>query len=166
MKNVKNGKQVSRLTGALLAKKGSAAPSQASLSMNQTVINRFATPEYEAAVQVDDNSLLENAIETVRELTTRQNKPIYTEKPSIKEKPIKEGRLSTRKSKLSKSSKQLAANKRIAMTLRMEEESHLKLRIFSAHTRKSCQVILSEALELYLAENSDRISGQKLASRQ
>ncbi len=165
MKNVKNGKQVSRLTGALLAKKGSATPSQASLSMNQTVINRFET-EYEPAVQVDDNCPLENAIETVRELTTRQNKPIYTEKTSIKEKSIKKGRLSSRKSKLSKSSKQLAANKRIAMTLRMEEESHLKLRIFSAHTRKSCQVILTEALELYLAENSDRISGQKLASRQ
>ncbi len=154
------------MTGALLAKKGSAAPSQASLSMNQTVINRFATPEYEASVQVDDNGLLEKAIETVRELTTRQNKPIEAEKTSKAEKSVEKGQISIRKPDSLKSSKQPAANKRIAMTLRMDEESHLKLRIFSAHTRKSCQVILSEALELYLVKNADKVSGQKLASRQ
>ncbi|MAU40949.1 MAG: hypothetical protein CMF31_04935 [Kordiimonas sp.] len=42
------------------------------------------------------------------------------------------------------------AGKRVAMTLRMESEQHLKLRLFSAHTNKSCQDILTKALDAYL----------------
>ena len=44
-------------------------------------------------------------------------------------------------------------SKRIAMTLRMENEDHLKLRLYAAHSRKSCQEIISEALEMYLSED-------------
>ena len=45
------------------------------------------------------------------------------------------------------------SSKRIAMTLRMEQDDHLKLRIYAAHSRKSCQEIISAALEMYLNED-------------
>jgi len=181
MKNVKNVKSVSRLTGALLAKKGTAAPSQASLSMNQAVINRFPASEYEPSKdQTGDHNPLESAIDTVKELTSRRNGASpndssgdisqLNETPDqktavIDNKSRRKGKISTKKSNFVKSAQKTDTQKRIAMTLRMEEEDHLKLRIFSAHTRKSCQIILSEALDLYFMENEDKVPQQKIASQ-
>ncbi len=146
MKNDKNVKQVSRLTGALLARKGKASPSPESSSMNGS---------------------LEKAIMAAKELNFQQNVATpseYNNNSNIKEKASK-GKVSTKKSRPVKSSNEPAVHKRIAMTLRMEEENHLKLRLYSAHTRKSCQVILSEALDLYLAENNDKVPLLKIASQ-
>ncbi len=160
MKNDRNVKQVSRLTGALLARKGSAAPSHETNSIDRQDMNGF----------------LEDAIETAKQLNLRQNSVVHGEKQfatiekpgrSSKAEPVKadKGKVSSKKSKSAKSSKAYAVNKRIAMTLRMEEENHLNLRIYSAHTRKSCQVILSEALELYLSVNNDKVPSLKSASQ-
>ncbi|MCF6195316.1 MAG: hypothetical protein L3J50_01340 [Emcibacter sp.] len=163
----KNVKQVSRLTGALLARKGSAAPTPASAFMNQQAFDNFAAP-----VQSEDVSTpLDDAIETIKELTGRQKGAKYNEGVSLKEKESRQkksvtrGKVSTRKSQSSKSSIEPAESKRIAMTLRMVEEDHLKLRIFSAHTRKSCQTILSEALDIYLAENGDQVAELNVATQ-
>jgi len=142
MKNDKNVKQVSRLTGALLAKKGTAAPVQTSLVMNQSASRFFTSQQDETRV----------ASKKLAQADNKENNKAGN------------GQVSTKKSGTTKSSKERAVNRRIAMTLRMEEENHLKLRIFSAHTRKSCQVILSEALDIYLTENGDKISPLKFAS--
>lgn len=40
--------------------------------------------------------------------------------------------------------------KRVAMTLRLDPERHLKLRLLSAHNNVSSQVILTDALDDYL----------------
>jgi len=161
MKNVKNVKAVSRLTGSLLAKKGAAAPSPASLSMNQAVLNRFPTPEYDQipttaayAAGADHPESLESAIDTVKQVSTRQ----------LEGASSRNGKDLGQKENATKPLKGLAKAKRIAMTLRMEEENHLRLRIFSAHTRKSCQVILSEALDLYFLKNEEKIPRNKTAS--
>lgn len=134
-KKDKNVKQVSRLTGALLAKKGSARPSQASLMMNQTA-----------------NSSHKSHNELVKDVIKGQSS-------------ANKVKISHEKTESTVSSKDSAVCKRIAMTLRMDGEDHLKLRIFSAHTRKSCQAIISEALDLYLAENNDKIPLLKIASQ-
>ncbi|MFQ5346553.1 MAG: hypothetical protein ACE5ED_01755 [Rhodothalassiaceae bacterium] len=51
------------------------------------------------------------------------------------------------------------AGKRIAMTLRLDAERHLRLKLLAAHERKSCQVLLLEALDAlvdrHLAETGD-----------
>jgi predicted HicB family RNase H-like nuclease len=39
------------------------------------------------------------------------------------------------------------------MTLRMEHDDHLKLRLYAAHSRNSCQEIISEALNHYLNQS-------------
>ena len=141
MKNDKNVKQVSRLTGDLLARKGSAAPTQTPLRMNQNAGHFYA------------------ARHETEQVTTRASAPKVPAKVDIK---INKGKVSSDKAK---SSAEVVDGKRIAMTLRMVEEDHLKLRLFSAHTRKSCQTILSEALDVYLAENEDRIPELRMASQ-
>ncbi|MCF8474182.1 MAG: hypothetical protein K9G26_05730 [Emcibacter sp.] len=148
MANEKNIKQVSRLTGALLARKGAAAPSSPAAIMNQQAINRFAPLQQEVVEKVD------SSLDLVPEKPYKQ-----------KNRSLEKGIVSTKKINQNKSSHKASANPRIAMTLRMEEDIHLRLRIFSAHTRKSCQVILSEALELYLAENNDEVYSQRMASQ-
>lgn len=135
MKKDKNVKQVSRLTGALLARKGSATPSHTSLMLNQKANSFLKT-----------NNELEKGV-VKEQSNTRKVK------------------VSAKKSKPTASSEGTAVSKRIAMTLRMEEENHLKLRLFSAHTRKSCQAIISEALDVYLEENNDKIPMLKIASQ-
>lgn len=188
----KTVKQASRLTSALLARKGTASPAHTTLSLHQPVINRFATPQDEmeatrkAAIQyseeshiptqdqtptVENECPLEGAIETVKELTNRQkgipsDNGIVTEKSSGKKAvTVRKEKVSSTKSVSLKSAKKTVTQKRIAMTLRMEEESHLRLRIFSAHTRKSCQEILSEALEFYLEDKGDQIPVRKVAAQ-
>ncbi len=50
----------------------------------------------------------------------------------------------------------VGAGDRIAMTLRLGHEQHLKLRLFAAHTRLSSQEIMKEALEHYIDENAPK----------
>lgn len=193
MKKDDNKKQVSRLTGALLARKGSAAPSSATLSLHQPAINRFAGPSgtpqensYDSVETAAPHMPLEQAIETVKKVTHRQkaNRPeeeVVSEQvsvpgkadtppqqtPAIKQPSVqRKGKTAARKETFTKPTAEAAVQKRIAMTLRMEEDSHLKLRLFSAHTRKSCQVILSEALDMYLEEMGDAVPQKSFASQQ
>lgn len=151
MKKVKNVKQASRLTGALLARKGTAAPSSASLVMNQQVLNRFSAPE----IHPDKTDHKKSAASAEKTNGSSEEKQVRSVEEEV----------SAEKSNFAKSLKKPAAGKRIAMTLRMEEEDHLNLRLFSAHTRKSCQVIISEALDRYLSDNSDKIPLLKVASQ-
>ncbi len=140
---MKNVKQVSRLTGALLARKGAAIPSQIGKTYNEQVINRFSSDKGD--IQKDNSSIKEKGLD--KAVTTKENN---LEKNHIQK--VSFGKKISKKS----TDKTVGVNKRIAMTLRMDKESHLELRLFSAHTRKSCQSILSEALELYLAHNKDK----------
>ncbi|GEM_PF-2921904 len=173
MKNVKNVKGVSRLTGSLLAKKGNAAPSPASLSMNQAVLNRFPVPEYGRSTSTSaggpdscDKDSLENAIDAVNKISTRQNGPTPNDKSgenlNISKEAVPDDVASNHGKK---SSGKSVGTKRIAMTLRMAPENHLRLRILSAHTRKSCQAILSEALDLYFMENEEQVPLKEIASQ-
>jgi hypothetical protein len=52
---------------------------------------------------------------------------------------------------------------RIAMTVRLDHETHRRLRLLSAHTNKSSQEIFTEALESYMKRMSARIPGDGCA---
>lgn len=52
------------------------------------------------------------------------------------------------------SKRPVGSGKRIAMTLRLSHEQHLRLRVFSAHRRLSSQEILAQALDRYIDENA------------
>ncbi len=52
------------------------------------------------------------------------------------------------------SKRPVGSGKRIAMTVRLDHEQHLRLRVFSAHKRLSSQQILAQALDRYIDENA------------
>jgi len=142
-------KKISRLTGALLAKKGTAAPSSAPSLLNQQVLDHFPPTQN----QPDKIALEKPAV--------KADENIAEEKPAV----AVDQQPSSTNMDFATAAENSVTGRRIAMTLRMAREDHLKLRLFSAHTRKSCQAILSEALERYLVENGDKVPILKMASR-
>lgn len=170
-------KKEARLSGMLLARKGKAHPAHTDHKLTVQVMDQFAdkSPEKEplrefSTTQSDDGSLVE-AVNEINQVTKRQynnvikgaTKVLETkieEKPVAKivEQEVKVAPQTTiipRKEVLSVEAAE-PAHKRIAMTLRMETADHLKLRLYSAHSRKSCQEIISEALEVYL-DNDEKV---------
>ncbi len=150
----------------LLAKKGSAQPAHTDHKLTAQAFD----PEQVASDAVrehqvietdnNDHSLLVEAVEEINKVTRRQyNNAVKTAAEEDKEKvQVQEKVIVKKPAKIEKTItppvKRVATkNKRIAMTLRMEHDNHLKLRLFAAHSRKSCQEIISEALENYLCKD-------------
>ncbi|MFZ5610010.1 MAG: hypothetical protein ACOY99_10420 [Pseudomonadota bacterium] len=52
--------------------------------------------------------------------------------------------------------------RRVAMTLRLDPQRHLRLRLLSALAGRSCQALLIEALDGYLAEKSSDLDSHAL----
>jgi len=52
---------------------------------------------------------------------------------------------------------------RIAMTVRLDHDTHRRLRLLSAHTNKSSQEIFTEALESYMKRTATKIPGDGCA---
>ena len=48
----------------------------------------------------------------------------------------------------------VGSGRRIAMTVRLDHEQHLRLRVFSVHQKRSSQEILTLALDKYIDENA------------
>lgn len=163
-------KKEARLSGMLLARKGTAKPAHIDHHLNVQVMDQFkqSSEQKRPAVAVTEKQIpassdrLAEAVKEINELTKRQYNKIVTsvaEKPQAIEKEKEPEMVKVSKEeKASKkeevvSSEPAPATKRIAMTLRMEQEEHLKLKIFAAHSRKSCQEVISAALEKYLCQS-------------
>lgn len=163
-------KKEARLTAMLLAKKGTAAPAHTDHRLTKQVMDQFEVYSQEKlsnefydinalymdeAVNVDDDSYdLANAINEIENINAKQkNKLKIAEIPQYNiEEEV------TVKSDEGKNVKKNIAGKRIAMTLRMDQQDHLKLRLYAAHTRKSCQEIISDALGIYLEQKEEKYS--------
>ncbi len=52
---------------------------------------------------------------------------------------------------------------RVAMTVRLDHDTHRRLRLLSAHTNKSSQEIFTEALESYMQCESAKVTGEGCA---
>jgi len=52
---------------------------------------------------------------------------------------------------------------RIRLSLRLDPERHLRLKLASVHSRKSAQQILTDALDLYLTQLASTVSGGQCA---
>lgn len=144
-------KSVARLTGSLLARKGFAAPSQegvvhtlnhglphAVLPSAPTLVTppSPAAPGPEAAPAAAPEAVGEavhkEAVSKPVGKTTRKHAARPTPRPAGNPDP----------------------GPRVAMTLRLDGERHLKLRVFSAHSNLSSQEILTAALDDYLERHT------------
>lgn len=139
-------KSVARLTGSLLVRKGFAAPSQESTVhiLNHALPHEvapaaspFAAAPGPAAQSLEAAPAV--APEAVREPVS---KPVRKTAGKPAARPI--SFLAT----------DAAPGARVAMTLRLDSERHLKLRVFSAHSNLSSQEILTAALDDYLERHT------------
>ncbi|MCP5381186.1 MAG: hypothetical protein H6912_02335 [Kordiimonadaceae bacterium] len=157
-------KKEARLSGLLLARKGSAIPAHTDHRLTMQALNPvlhhrpLSHPAEDFKAEDTDNSRLIDAVKEINNVKKRQYNNINfdEEEPKVTKVIAKSntGQQTVKKKndKVPESRKEVSA-KRIAMTLRMEQEDHLKLRIYAAHSRKSCQEIISAALEMYLNED-------------
>ncbi|MDG1996266.1 MAG: hypothetical protein P8J14_07225 [Emcibacteraceae bacterium] len=162
-------KKEARLSGMLLARKGTAAPAHTDHRLTIQAMDQFKKPEPKVEIPKELNGHEQqnwtDAVSQINDVTRKQYgrevaSPDVKEVPKVAEKIEKVIKSST---KAFKSAKMPQRNtkvdgKRVAMTLRMEQEEHLKLRLYAAHSRKSCQEIISDALEMYLNKNENLYS--------
>lgn len=145
-------KKEARLSGMLLARKGAAAPTHTDHKLTIQAMDQFGSKtrqtDFVKEASKDEGVKEEwvEAVSEIAELTQKQNNALV-EPPKVVQKEAVESS-KTEEPPVKNTAK---AGKRIAMTLRMEQNDHLKLRLYAAHSRKSCQDIISDALEMYLS---------------
>lgn len=146
-------KKEARLSGMLLARKGAAAPAHTDHKLTIQAMDQFGSKTRQSDL-VDETSMGKGvkeewveAVSEIAELTQKQNNALV-EPPKVVQKEA----VVSSKTEQPPVKNTAKAGKRIAMTLRMEQNDHLKLRLYAAHSRKSCQDIISDALEMYLSK--------------
>ncbi len=118
------------LTGALLANKGAAAPSGSVSSF----LDEFPTKKpFAEEPQVPDMRTVHVAPERPLEKTPPR---IVNEAPPLK-----------------------PTAPRAKLSVRLDSERHLRLKLAAAHLQRSSQTIMLEALDAYLAEAAPAIGG-------
>ena len=159
-----------RLSGMLLARKGTAHPAHTDHRLNIQAMEAELSSDFHEDIitQQTDTSILVEAVKEINKVTKQQyNNAVMEEEKAVKahrktqpevqkkEQAVKRVSESSPvvKNNVTPVENKVTAKKRIAMTLRMEQDEHLKLRLYAAHSRKSCQEIISEALKMYLAED-------------
>ncbi|MBT5187769.1 MAG: hypothetical protein HOM01_13250 [Kordiimonadaceae bacterium] len=184
-------KKEARLSGMLLARKGTAAPSHTDHRLTVQVMEQFSNLDQQEAPFKDVNANIEkssdsftSAVSEVKSIRDRQNYNTVIENAVATQKTIEasnkaevqletaikkevsadtnvnlnnDEQVSSDKEHKVSAKKNVSAN-RIAMTLRMEQDKHLKLRLYAAHSRKSCQDIISAALDAYLCRDKELCS--------
>ncbi len=175
-------KPAASLSSALLARKGAARPGQrytqdmsfiepvreatlqnsASENMVEQRID-FAVstfPDVTQNIVANDVMLADQLIEPIdTDYMEQETQPVLLPAKMTQQKPYVAQYISTevRTPKTRYASGQKA---RCAFTLRLDPERHLKLRLISAHQHRSAQVIVTEALDRFLADlNSNENTG-------
>lgn len=155
-------KKEARLSGMLLARKGTAQPAHTDHRLNMQVMEQYselepfnddlveAVKEINRVTKKQYNSVLNSSDVVSRVESNIKAKKELQDKASNVSDQFKQNLIPVKQKKL--------ASKKIAMTLRMEMDDHLKLRLYSAHSRKSCQEIITEALEEYLEKTKKYVN--------
>lgn len=143
-------KSVARLTGSLLARKGFAMPAQesAAYALSHDLPHEITPPArpFSATYARAPEPAPEPAPEIAPEPKPRAAAPVACAAPA---------EVSATPTPATPTSAAHADHgKRVAMTLRLDNDRHLKLRVLSAHSNLSSQEILTAALDDYLARYS------------
>lgn len=142
-------KPLRRLNSALLARKGSAAPST-DMHPEDGLLDRMVAPL--PFSQESGGSHESNGTGSPTEQGT--NPSIYAgvhSRPRISiRKPAEDGQRGKIAGK-----KDAGKPDRVAMTVRMDEEQHIKLKVYCAHAKKSAQDVFLEALDAFIESHQD-----------
>ena len=85
------------------------------------------------------------------------------EQSAPREVSMPEGRTTSRSDEETPAKRPIGEGPRVAMTVRLDHDTHRRLRLLSAHTNKSSQEIFIEALENYMKCESAKIPGEGCA---
>ncbi|MEZ5759450.1 MAG: hypothetical protein R3D86_14615 [Emcibacteraceae bacterium] len=158
-------KKEARLSGLLLARKGTAIPAHTDHRLTIQALNPvqhhrvLSHPTEDFYTEEADSSKFAEAVKEINNVKKRQYNNVDFDEDAAPKASKVIARTNTGQQSVKMKNDEVPASrkdvsaKRIAMTLRMEQEDHLKLRIYAAHSRKSCQEIISAALEMYLNED-------------
>lgn len=132
-------KRPARLTGALLARKGQAAPAQPAPSIYYPFAESVTEEpkSHEAAPLVEAGAI----------------HPRFAAPPAATGKANDGGKKACGMGSRATPPTDVGGS-RAALTLRLDEERHLRLRVFAAHSKRSSQDILTQALDEYLERHS------------
>ncbi|RIK95257.1 MAG: hypothetical protein DCC73_02455 [Proteobacteria bacterium] len=133
-------KRPARLTGALLARKGQAAPAQT------------ASPIYYPFAEATEGETPRHDLTQLAEASAAR--PRFAPPPAAEVKAAKNNGGKSRDFGGRAAGPTDVGGNRAALTLRLDEERHLRLRVFSAHSKRSSQDILTQALDEYLERHS------------
>ena len=173
-------KPAAALTASLLARKGQAAPAMGPRSVSHTLPQETASegkPAPAPAQKKQDNSPVSSASAEpgMPEKSEEQAPNFHAEtltklEDALIEKALERGMaLAAEGHKLvsgsvepvgskgpAKAKAPVGQGERIAMTVRLSHEEHLKLKVFSAHTKLSSQEIFKQALECFMTKSAPR----------
>ncbi|WP_025898710.1 hypothetical protein [Sneathiella glossodoripedis] len=148
------------LTGSLISSKGMAQPASRSQHPEELIAHRKRPVQSSNTKQVDPQTLKAAAPVLQRVSATSQKPDPVTEKPagphrsSSSRKPVAVTEQAYRSEQ-----KKLKKDKlgRVRMSIRLDPDDHLALKLLAAHSRKSSQTILEEALREYTANHAQSI---------
>lgn len=129
-------KPIARLTGTILARKGFATPSTG-LTPEPGDLDHIVDPDPYFGEQ--------------RHMAKPEPRKIHPIAQEAVHRPAAEKKQEAPSSKA----------RRVAMTVRMDEDQHLKLKVYCAHHHKSAQKIIMDAIGNYMArhESDDEMAG-------
>ncbi len=156
MRNDNNSFPAASLTSTLLARKGAASPARSNSSgydalaqdlAHDLAANRPVGPQAAVAPAAGSYSaptVVDNAAADAAEAAPSLQEPVAIDAPKP-QKPVKPRAAS-------------GSHGKAAMTVRLDTERHFKLRLLSAHSNRSSQQILIDALDQYLSQHGADIS--------
>ncbi len=145
-------KKEARLSSLLLARKGAAAPSHTDHRFTRQAFDQFETYSQDRML----SDVHQEGVSQDEDVNSHELNGVIAEIKTLKAKQTNIGSKQIKSTKIKKTAAHKnVSGKRIAMTLRMAQENHLKLRLYAAYSRKSCQEIISEALDYYLNKSED-----------
>ncbi len=164
------------LSSSLISSKGMAEPASRSQPPKELIAHRKRAPKQPALVKPEitlerkTGSVL-NRVSANTRATTAEPQAMPAQAPSQSlqgshdqqaRKPIRRKPVATSAARYQQEQKKLKKDKlgRVRMSIRLDPDDHLALKLLAAHSRKSSQNILEEALREYTANHGQSILPQ------
>jgi len=141
------------LSGSLISSKGLATPATASQPPKELLAKRKLT-ERSATIHSPHSSSLSSHQELRQKVSPKMHDSVA---PVMKQKLKKPTASSFHSFKVETEKLKKDKTGRVRMSVRMKTDDHLLLKLLAAHSRKSSQLIIEDALREYALKHGDKI---------
>ncbi len=150
------------LSSSLISSKGSAAPATRSQPPQDLLVGRMPSSKPSSASHQADQVRKANSVATSAPVTASRDTSKQTANSDMPRTPIRRKPVASTADSYRREQKKLRKDKmgRVRMSIRLDPEDHLALKLLAAHSRKSSQNILEEALREYSDRHAEEILPQ------